>query len=65
MLEKECYSKPDRTGYTREEAEAKLAKVKDALSGPNSKYKDFKIENDPKGGYRVVAYYESTRDYER
>ena len=65
MLKKEYFSKPSSTGYTKEEAVAKLEKVKDTLGGPNSKYKDFRIEDDPKGGYRVVAYYESERDFER
>ena len=46
-------------GYTMEEAEYKLKKVKEALGGKGSKYTNFKIEQDPRGGYMVVAYYES------
>ncbi len=66
MLEKEYYSNHySNTGYTKAEAVAKLEKVREAHSGPNSKYKDFRIEDDPRGGYRVVAYYESERDFER
>ena len=65
MLKKEYYSKQSSTGYTKAEAVAKLEKVREAHSGPNSKYKDFRIEDDPKGGYRVVAYYETEKDFER
>ena len=59
-VKKEYHIKSDlkeNTGYTLKEAKRKCAELKESLLNGKTAYTGVYYENDPRGGYRVVAEY--------